>query len=173
MPKNPHIKLGQRIKHVMGMTNELQKTIAKKAGCQPTEISRWQRGEVAPTYNKLVAIGRALKLDGDEMSWLFDGKGEMPSYAGYPKKGIELTQREKSIISKQNRNNHTDPITNTSLDEENDPVLLNNLVSALKENSINQKKIIELLEENASLKDMIIQEKPSAQLRSKKSKTAI
>lgn len=172
MPKNPHIKLGQRIKHVMGMTNELQKTIAKKAGCQPTEISRWQRGEVAPTYNKLVAIGRALKLDGDEMSWLFDGKGEMPSYPGYPKKGIELTQREKSIIGKQNlKQSQLD--NNTSLDEENDPVLLNNLVSALKENSINQKKIIELLEENATLKDVIMQEKPSAQLRSKKSKTAI
>jgi len=93
--KNPHKKLGNRIKHVLDMTNDLQKNIAKKAGCQPTEISRWVRGEVAPSYHKLAGIARACKLEGQEVGWLFDGKGIAPDYPGY-KEEVVAVDEDKS-----------------------------------------------------------------------------
>ena len=92
--KNTHKKLGNRIKHAISLTGELNKNIAKKAGCQPTELSRWIRGEAAPTYNKLASIARACKLSGDQISWLFDGKGNAPDYSGNKKEEIFHTKAD-------------------------------------------------------------------------------
>jgi transcriptional regulator with XRE-family HTH domain len=148
--KNPHKKLGNRIRQVMGLTNELQKTIAKKAGVQPTEISRWQRGEVAPSYNKLVAIGRALKLNGDELSWLFDGKGKAPDYPGYKQvveeeESIEEVEVEKSVeevISKKPKEG--DEMYRFKFEEAQEKIamLQNKLINALEYNAEIEKELL-------------------------------
>lgn len=165
--KNPHKKLGARIKYVLSLTKELQKTIAKKAGCQPTEFSRWKRGEVAPSYNKLVAIGRALNLNGDELSWLFDGKGQAPDYPGYKEldencknevKEAEgtsdkadqkhLTEKDKpSMDLLETKDKLISNLENTATSE---PDTKNEFIKTLKEFNVH------LREENAELKKEII-----------------
>jgi transcriptional regulator with XRE-family HTH domain len=93
--KNPHKRLGRRLKRILDMQTDLQKNIATKAGCQPTEISRWVRGEVAPTYNKLAGIARACKLSDQELGWLLDGKGKAPDYPGYKEDDDEPDENQE------------------------------------------------------------------------------
>ena len=162
--KNPHKKLGNRIKKILDMSGELQKDIAKKSGCQPTEISRWVRGEVAPSYGKLVAIARACKLKDLEIGWLFDGKGISPSYIGYEKEEKLAETTTSETLGKHSKDKPL-PIpktsallANTNTNTGGDQYTSNGRTLMTEDSMYRikyeqaQTKIIELLEENAKLK---------------------
>ena len=69
-----NIELGKRIKVSVDNSGNSQAEFASLMGVYPSNLSRWIKGECAPTYEYLVKIARCGKVS---LDWLLTGEGTM------------------------------------------------------------------------------------------------
>jgi transcriptional regulator with XRE-family HTH domain len=95
-----HEELGQRIDDSVKKMGKKYKDLAEYVGSNPSEVSRWVRGSVAPGYQKLVRIASFCKTN---IAWLLSGTGQMeheeePEHPTHPSQfGEELTYADELI----------------------------------------------------------------------------
>ena len=50
----------ERLRHLRAMAKLSQRELADRAGCSPNEISRYERGDIAPREERVIMLAKAL-----------------------------------------------------------------------------------------------------------------
>lgn len=97
-----HAELGRRIKEAIDYSGKNQSDIARELDVEPSHLSRWIKGRVAPSYEILVKIGNLTGVSLDKLIANKEALTPMPEFQELVKKLLYILdhgdQDSKDII---------------------------------------------------------------------------